>query len=450
MAADTGPNDRTAPPEEERLQSWNEIAAHMKRGDRTVQRWEKKGLPVYRHAGTGNVYAYRSELDSWSKPSIRSILPPDEIAAAEVAVGSGPEPPAPEVALSSLEALDGSAQAAPAHSFPIRFWLKQGAIAVGWCALAAVLASAVLANSYGVAILMLWVGAIFMLARLGRTLFQRVFIALYLIAAMAYTATATTMPEFQEAVINSTTLTPSSAFLFVLGLKFIPLFVLVLGYAIAYLGAWLRAGWHKAYIALGIVFLGVEVVFLGFTSGDDRVWMAGWPGRWNLLIACSVILGLNLAVWLAGRRYFQAESISNFRPLVLIVAVAYLGVAVAAFFVDHEQNLINRYYLDMRWPEAYVAANPDAIRNVPNSWLNDLKTEIGPDLAALLNDPGFLEALHHGRFYKQHSDEPFQLRRRTVMYAYRPKPQPRSAFITIRFPKELADALRFEPIGITK
>jgi TolB-like protein/Tfp pilus assembly protein PilF len=54
----------------DRLDSWKEIAAHLRRQVRTVQRWEKsEGLPVHRHLHQklGSVYAYRPELDSWWK-----------------------------------------------------------------------------------------------------------------------------------------------------------------------------------------------------------------------------------------------------------------------------------------------------------------------------------------------------------------------------------------------
>ncbi len=51
-----------------RLESWKEIAAYLRRGVTTVQRWEKsEGLPVYRHqhARLGTVWAHRSEIDDW-------------------------------------------------------------------------------------------------------------------------------------------------------------------------------------------------------------------------------------------------------------------------------------------------------------------------------------------------------------------------------------------------
>ena len=52
----------------DRLDSWKDIAAYLKREVRTVQLWEKnEGLPIHRHAHRkrGTVYASRSELDLW-------------------------------------------------------------------------------------------------------------------------------------------------------------------------------------------------------------------------------------------------------------------------------------------------------------------------------------------------------------------------------------------------
>jgi TolB-like protein len=51
-----------------RLDSWKEIAAYLRRGARTVQRWEREeGMPVRRlhHEKLGSVYAYKRELDKW-------------------------------------------------------------------------------------------------------------------------------------------------------------------------------------------------------------------------------------------------------------------------------------------------------------------------------------------------------------------------------------------------
>ena len=54
----------------DRLDSWKEIAAHMRRDVKTVQRWEKReGMPVHRHLHDkmGSVYAFRTELDRWAQ-----------------------------------------------------------------------------------------------------------------------------------------------------------------------------------------------------------------------------------------------------------------------------------------------------------------------------------------------------------------------------------------------
>ena len=54
----------------DRLDSWKQIAAYLKRGVRTVRRWERdEGLPVHRqiHRVLGSVYAFRSEIDAWQQ-----------------------------------------------------------------------------------------------------------------------------------------------------------------------------------------------------------------------------------------------------------------------------------------------------------------------------------------------------------------------------------------------
>ena len=54
---------------DDRLDSWKEIAAYLKRDVTTVRRWEKReDMPVHRHVHDklGSVYAFRSELDAWT------------------------------------------------------------------------------------------------------------------------------------------------------------------------------------------------------------------------------------------------------------------------------------------------------------------------------------------------------------------------------------------------
>ncbi len=70
---------------ERRLDSWKEIASFLRRGIRTVQRWEREeGLPVHRltHAQRGSVYADPKELSAWwesrqIKPDAKPEARPD-------------------------------------------------------------------------------------------------------------------------------------------------------------------------------------------------------------------------------------------------------------------------------------------------------------------------------------------------------------------------------------
>jgi Tol biopolymer transport system component len=53
----------------QRLESWKDIAAYLRRDVSTVQRWEKReGMPVHRHQHDklGSVYAFPAELDAWA------------------------------------------------------------------------------------------------------------------------------------------------------------------------------------------------------------------------------------------------------------------------------------------------------------------------------------------------------------------------------------------------
>jgi uncharacterized small protein (DUF1192 family) len=58
------------------LNGWKEIAGYLRRGIRTVQRWELLGLPVHR-VGSGpraGVIGYSDELDQWGKSAPVQLL----------------------------------------------------------------------------------------------------------------------------------------------------------------------------------------------------------------------------------------------------------------------------------------------------------------------------------------------------------------------------------------
>src|SRR4030088_2203247 len=88
-AHDTPPPVR---PPNDRLDSWKEIAAYLRRDVTTVQRWEKReAMPVYRHLHDrmGSVYASRAELDAWART--RNLRAAQENASD----ASSADPPAP-------------------------------------------------------------------------------------------------------------------------------------------------------------------------------------------------------------------------------------------------------------------------------------------------------------------------------------------------------------------
>ncbi len=76
---------------EDRLDSWKEIAAYLKRDVTTVQRWEKReGMPVHRHVHDrlGTVYAFRGDLDAWARSrNLRGPLDQEE-PAGDLAAGA--------------------------------------------------------------------------------------------------------------------------------------------------------------------------------------------------------------------------------------------------------------------------------------------------------------------------------------------------------------------------
>ena len=109
------------PAPEDRLDSWKEIAAYLKRDVTTVQRWEKReGMPVRRHLHDklGSVYAFRSDLDAWAQGrNLRSSLDAVET-----------EPPASNVRSGKAIGRAGwLATAGVLLAAVAIFWLRRGA-----------------------------------------------------------------------------------------------------------------------------------------------------------------------------------------------------------------------------------------------------------------------------------------------------------------------------------
>ena len=120
--------------QDDRLESWKEIAAYLRREVRTVQRWEKReGLPVHRHVHDklGSVYAFKSELDAWWV-SRRAVVENEDVAAEENAVEEieSVEPESPAVVAASASAAPPAppavAETPPAPQDPPPRSLREG------------------------------------------------------------------------------------------------------------------------------------------------------------------------------------------------------------------------------------------------------------------------------------------------------------------------------------
>lgn len=130
----------------DRLDSWKDIAAYLKRDVSTVQRWEKReGMPVHRHVHDklGSVYAFRAELDEWSESrSLRSGQEDDPAAAQPHRLGSSADeqrvfvPGAVADDSSSGAVVESGAPAAEISTRSLRarrwrvIWLAMAAVAV--------------------------------------------------------------------------------------------------------------------------------------------------------------------------------------------------------------------------------------------------------------------------------------------------------------------------------
>ncbi len=104
-ASGATPGPKGSPLSDKKLVSWKEIAAHLGRETRTVQRWEKtEGLPVRRHEHQkkSTVYAFTSELDEWFKrrqpaddpEADAAFVPEPDVDASSDVVANEPVPPA--------------------------------------------------------------------------------------------------------------------------------------------------------------------------------------------------------------------------------------------------------------------------------------------------------------------------------------------------------------------
>jgi hypothetical protein len=419
------------------LVSWKDIAAYLKCSVRKAQRLERLGLPVKRIPGTKSVWASGSEIDRWLKLQSEK---PDETTSDTGRPSSAAQPDVFDSASPSTRR---------EYRHPLLRLARAGFLGV----LLAATAAAAFTSAYGLAIVLFAVTLAFVAvnyrgrpeSRVGRSL-----VGLFVIAGMAYGAGATTLPEITGTVINMMTLRPALVYPFVNGLRFIPIPVLISILLVV------RAVGHnanvdpsprlrKGYLFSGVLLLLVAAIAGLSSPGVHRIWQAGLPIRWTLLAGESFILAVNVGLFILGSRCWNAKSGKDCGQLLSWCGAGYLLIALTAAIVVRHWNDIDKYHLDIRRPHAYRVQNPNA-EEALRQWLQRHPDEVGPDFLSLSADGEFLSSLRTQLFYKENFDEPFQVRKKAVIFGYRSSHDFRGKrpFVLIRFPAGLAAALRFE------
>jgi len=140
------------------------------------------------------------------------------------------------------------------------------------------------------------------------TIYTRAIVGFFMIAGMSYSASASTLPELVGTVVNMSTLPPAVAYPFVMGLRFIPIPVLIVLF-------WVVPGndatgcvpenpvLRKRYLSLGVLFLSVTAVAGVSTSGVYRVWQADVSPRWLLFGGEILVFLMNVVLLVRGYRF---------------------------------------------------------------------------------------------------------------------------------------------------
>jgi len=417
------------------LVTWKDIAAYLKCSVRKAQRLEAQALPVNRIPGTKSVWALKPEVDQWLASHAERTSRGDERGETEARLAA---------ALRRFSASRGwawalaisltitvAATAASRYAAAIASFGLTAALGVSRCSLAA--------------------------RRASGARFKRALLALLMIAGMSYSAVATTLPGWIDSVVNMDVLRPALAYPFAMGLRFIPIPILIAFFwALADSNGPAFAGSSRlrtAFLGLAVLFLALSTAAGVAGAGLHRIWQAGLPIRWTLLVGESFVLAVNLVMFAGSYRFFS-RSTRNFMGFGLQCGMGCLLIALTAAILGRHWNEIDRYYLDIHRPQAYRVQNVNAADDLQH-WLHRGLGDglrrgdraVGPDLARLFNDPEFLHALQTRKFYRVDFDEAFQAADKAVIFGYKADRgivDHRPAFVLVRFPADLAAVLRFE------
>ena len=281
---------------------------------------------------------------------------------------------------------------------------------------------------------------------------RRAWTAAMLILSGALLPSVVTYPELARETVNFNAIPPSALYPFVVGLKFVPLFIVTLGFwvfAIRFEGGpvGVVSAFRRLYFGVGSAVLLLTVAILLDASADWRIVAAGITQAWLMVGGWTIVLALNIFIlitgWIGFSRANKTDSTYAFSRCV----AAYIPLAlVAAFAISHQYNQVNRSHLNIRRPARYVLRNPDAIER----WRSvAVAKTVGEDLAQRLDDPSFRRLAGSTTFYRQNFDEPFQASQRAVMFGYfRASDAAETGwFEIIRFPQELVQEFQFEMIS---
>jgi hypothetical protein len=296
---------------EDLLMTWKEIATYLKCSVRKAQRLEREQLPVKRIPNTKAVWVSKEEIDQWLNKQSTHVA----------------EIPKRQPRLSQFR-------------FPGQLWI----LALGFLL---TVTAAMLLLSY---------------SRLPDSVYTRTFAGLFLIAGLSYAIAATSLPDVLSGAVNMSTLPPAFAYPFVIGLRRIPIPILLCASLIVAKHRNLRGfdspRVRASYVIAGGFLIGVTAL-LGL-SEMHAIWRQDLPIRWTMLTGELFIGIVNLVLLALGYRFFSSPRSDDFYRFTAQCGIACLLIALTAAINNRHWIEITRLHLDILHPETFKVHNPQA------------------------------------------------------------------------------------------